>query len=130
MSEELSKEEEDALWVAYSEAKEILRAISMNRSSVLSKDELKKKLREHVEFLNYCLDELDAPVMRPYDNVGDILEWVFKRRVLYGALKQTIDAHGPITHLWIGSAVKRIKGKIQSRILVYRKVNERIKRNK
>jgi hypothetical protein len=37
----------------------------------------------------------------------------FERRVA-GALRSTIDAHGPITKQWIGSATKRIVSEIKA----------------
>ena len=35
-------------------------------------------------------------------------------KVIHGALKSTIDAHGPIDGYWIGSAGKRIIGALKS----------------
>jgi len=113
---------EDTLAIIYSEAKEILRAISMFRAGVIPLEQLLADLREYSEFIRYGVDELKAPALRPADGAGDMLTWLFKRRVIHGALKQTIDAHGPINGTWIGSASKRIRGIILKRLLDYRKV--------
>lgn len=100
----------------------MLRAISMYRAGVLSRRQLMIDLREHSEFITYGVGELRAPALRPADGVGDVLDWLFKRRVIHGALKQCIDAHGPITGMWIGSASKRIRGVVRKRLGDYRKV--------
>jgi hypothetical protein len=34
-------------------------------------------------------------------------------RRIAGALRSTIDAHGPITKMWIGSATKRVVSEIK-----------------
>ena len=116
---------EEELGLIYSEAKQILRAVSMHRAGVLSETELLSDLREHSEFIRYAVDEIHAPALRPADGIGDVIQWLFRRRVIHGALKQTIDAHGPITGMWIGSASKRIQGCIRKRLLDYRKVTFR-----
>lgn len=110
------------LALVYSQAKEILRAISMFRAGVLPQDRLLAELREYSEFIQLGLEELHAPALRPSDGAGDLVQWLFQRRVIHGALKQTIDAHGPITGMWIGSASKRIRGMVLRRLLDYRKV--------
>jgi len=46
-------------------------------------------------------------------------------RIVLGALRETIRAHGPITKLLIGSAAKRISGTI----LASEKTNGRTSRN-
>jgi hypothetical protein len=35
-------------------------------------------------------------------------------RTVAGALSETIWTHGPITHEWIGSAVKRVLGQLRN----------------
>lgn len=119
----------DTLFLIYAQAKELLRAISMYRAGVLSRGELLADLRESSDFICYGLEELKAPGLRPADGLGDVLDWLTKRRVIHGALKQTIDAHGPITGAWIGSAAKRIRGSIRKRLLDYRKVTRRPAQN-
>lgn len=121
---ELAAPDPETLFLIYSEAKEILRVISMYRAGVLSVKQLLSDLREYSEFIQYGVDELGAPALRPSDGFRDQLQWLFKRRVIHGALKQTIDAHGPITGLWIGSASKRIRGIIFRRLLDHRKVTD------
>lgn len=123
---ELNKQE--ALHCAYGEAKEILKSISMFRSGVMSEDQLRRSLRESVAFLELCADELEAPRIRPFDNVGDLMAWMTRDRVVYNAVAQTIRAHGAITPNWIGSASKRIRGSMLSQINTYRRVAERIRR--
>jgi len=36
------------------------------------------------------------------------------QRAVAGALRSTIDAHGPITRKWVGSAVKRVLGALET----------------
>lgn len=127
---EFAAPDPETLFLIYSEAKEILRAISMFRAGVLLPSELLSGLREYSEFISYGVDELGAPALRPADGVRDQLHWLFKRRVIHGALKQTIDAHGPINGLWIGSASKRIRGIVLRRLLDYRKVSDPRRRGK
>lgn len=43
-----------------------------------------------------------------------------KRRAIEGALKSTIDAHGPISGRFINSAVKRILGALRTEIYNYK----------
>lgn len=117
----LSDQKLEALSLVYGEAKNLLRAISMAKAGVLSLEQLLIDLREHSELIGYAVDELHAPALRPADGLGDVLDWLTKRRVIHGALKQCIDAHGPITGLWIGSAAKRIRGIMRKRLLDYRK---------
>lgn len=121
---------EEVLFLLYAEAKDILRTISMYRAGILSRDRLLADLREYSEFIAYGVDELKAPALRPADGVGDLLDWLFKRRVIHGALKQCINAHGPIDSSWIGSASKRLRGIVRKRLGDYRKVAHRPRQKK
>lgn len=114
----------------YATLKEGLRWISMYRSGVLTRAKLQILLRENLDLLSLCVEELHVPVLDPYDGMLDILDWVLRRKVIYGALKQTIDAHGPITGTWIGSAAKRITGMMRKRILTFRKIEQRRRKGK
>ena len=110
----------EALWLAYTQAKAVLRAVSMYRSGVRTREQLLDDLREYSEFIRYAVDEMGAPALRPADGVKDQLDWLFRRRVIQGALSQCIHAHGPITSNWTGSAAKRIRGLILRRLRDYR----------
>lgn len=45
--------------------------------------------------------------------IDDILS-LDKSKAISGALKSQIDAHGPITKEWVGSATKRIIGAVNA----------------
>ena len=88
----------------------------------------RNKLRKHIEFVLQRMEptetELDL-LMLAFDeyqkNNLDTIEKLKRERHLEtkrisGALKQTINAHGPITSQFIGSATKRIHGALLSNI--------------
>lgn len=129
-SGKLNSDQEEALWLIYAEAKALLRVISMYRSEVKTTAELLPELREHTGFIQLALEELKAPGLRPADGAGAILRWAVKRRVIHGALRQTINAHGPITTAWIGSAAKRIQGILFKRMTDYRRVAHPVRNRK
>ena len=85
------------------------------RKNVTRKGRLENKLRAELAMpkpeigkLLDAIDEFEA------DNIATIEKLKKKKQVdtkrINGALKQTINAHGPITKLLIGSASKRIYG--------------------
>ena len=88
----------------------------------------KNKLRQQLEFIlkqGYPSQiELDFLVLAfdeyQKDNLDSIeklkRERHFETKRISGALKQTINAHGPITSQFIGSATKRIHGALLSNI--------------
>jgi hypothetical protein len=81
---------------------------------------LKRKLEEQI--VGTCIDEqqLDKILKIVDEYEKDNLETINKLKRLKsldtnrinGALKQTINAHGPITKVLIGSATKRIYGSL------------------
>ena len=85
------------------------------RKNVTRKGRLENKLRAELAMpkpeigkLLDAIDEFEA------DNIATIEKLKKKKQIdtkrINGALKQTINAHGPITKLLIGSASKRIYG--------------------
>lgn len=85
------------------------------RKNVTRRGKLENKLRAELALPNPevgrlldAIDEFEA------DNIATIEKLKKKKQVdtkrINGALKQTINAHGPITKLLIGSASKRIYG--------------------
>jgi hypothetical protein len=88
----------------------------------------KNKLRKQLEYVLQRIEptqtELDFLIaafdMYQKDNLDTIeklkKERHFETKRISGALKQTINAHGPITKQFIGSATKRIHGALLSNI--------------
>ena len=88
----------------------------------------KNKLRKHLETVLHRIEptqtELDFLIVAfdeyQKDNL-DTIEKLKRERYLEtkrisGALKQTINVHGPITGQFIGSATKRIHGALLSHV--------------
>ncbi len=69
-----------------------------------------KVLKEEIDSVMLAVD------MYQQDNLDTInklkKEKIYETKRISGALKQTINAHGPITMLLIGSATKRIYGSL------------------
>lgn len=93
----------------------------------------KEKIKEFLQFkLNSKLNSndidniLDIFNIFEKDNLDTIVKLkrkkVYETKRISGALKQTIQAHGPITKQFIGSATKRIYGSL----LDYRNNNIRM----
>ena len=88
----------------------------------------RNKLRKHLEFVLQRMEltetELDFLMLAfdeyEKDNLASIEKLKRERHLetkrISGALKQTINAHGPITKQFIGSATKRIHGALLSNI--------------
>lgn len=69
--------------------------------------ELSKSIPNTELILNY-IDEYEKDNIETIDKLKKDRVLITKR--ITGALKQTINAHGPITKVLIGSATKRIHG--------------------
>ena len=88
----------------------------------------KNKLRKQLENVLHRIEpnqtELDFLVAAFEEYQKDNLDTIeklkrerhFETKRISGALKQTINAHGPITKQFIGSATKRIHGALLSNI--------------
>ena len=86
----------------------------------------KNKLRNEIEFIlkqKYPTQiEMDFIILAYENYQKDNLDTIeklkrerhFETKRISGALKQTINAHGPITSQFIGSATKRIHGALLS----------------
>jgi hypothetical protein len=89
---------------------------------------IKNKLRNELEFIlkqKYPSQiELDFIILAYENYQKDNLDTIeklkrerhFETKRISGALKQTINAHGPITSQFIGSATKRIHGSLLSHV--------------
>lgn len=88
------------------------------------KNKLRKKLETVLHRIEPTQTELDflIAVFEEYqkDNLDTIDKLKRDRQLetkrISGALKQTINAHGPITSQFIGSATKRIHGALLSNV--------------
>ena len=65
--------------------------------------------------------EYVEPENVPSDGMGKLVNYILDEVVIRGALKQTIDAHGAITHQWIPSAAKRMRAQFKQRANLWRK---------
>ncbi len=85
------------------------------RKNVTRRGRLENKLRAELALPQPEIGKiLDAVDEFEVDNIATIEKLKKKKQIdtkrINGALKQTINAHGPITKLLIGSASKRIYG--------------------
>lgn len=77
------------------------------------KDQLTQELARPIPNLNKILDCIDEYEKNNLETIKKLKrKKVVYLRKIHGALKQTIDAHGPITINFIGSAGKRIYGNL------------------
>lgn len=77
----------------------------------------------YAQFTNPRSDEVqpgaDLPPLRAFYRLRSELpkpETNWLERQVAGALRSTIDAHGPITPQWIGSAAKRVTAQIEAEV--------------
>jgi hypothetical protein len=74
-------------------------------------DALTTELKKQSPDINSILQSIDRYEEDNLDSIEKLRkEKLYDTKRISGALKQTIDAHGPITKLLIGSATKRIYG--------------------
>lgn len=74
-------------------------------------EKLKSELSNPSPNIDKILDSIDVYEKDNLETIEKLRkDKVFDTKRINGALKQTINAHGPITKLLIGSATKRIHG--------------------
>jgi hypothetical protein len=68
--------------------------------------EEKKLTQTEIDYLMLAIDDYEKDNLNTIEKLKK--EKFYETKRISGALKQTINAHGPITALLIGSATKRI----------------------
>lgn len=75
------------------------------------KDKIQHELQKKEPNIDIILNHINQYEKENLDTIDKLKkEKVLDTKRISGALKQTINAHGPITKLLIGSATKRIYG--------------------
>ena len=78
-------------------------------------DKIKNELETKNPKLDNILNIIDVYEKNNLESIDKLRkEKLYETKRISGALKQTINAHGPITALLIGSATKRIHGSLLS----------------
>ncbi len=72
--------------------------------------EEKKLTQTEIDYLMLAIDDYEKDNLNTIEKLKK--EKFYETKRISGALKQTINAHGPITALLIGSATKRIYGSL------------------
>jgi hypothetical protein len=76
---------------------------------------LKTEIKNPVPSIDNVLKLIDDYEKNNLDTISKLKkDRLFETKRISGALKQTINAHGPITNILIGSATKRIYGALLS----------------
>lgn len=102
------------------------------RKNVTRKGRLENKLRAELAMSNPEIGKLlDAIDEFEADNIATIEKLKRKKQIdakkINGAIRQTINSHGPITMLLIGSCTKRIMGSLMTNEIEYKKEKISIK---
>lgn len=78
-------------------------------------DKLKNDIKIPAKSIEEVLRLIDGYEKNNLDAISKLKkDRLFETKRISGALKQTINAHGPITNILIGSATKRIYGALLS----------------
>lgn len=101
--------EDEVYGTLYWEAKELLRSLSKYQAGVISKVLFDADLSNRAIAIWALTQELEGSEPVPSDGLGKLVNYVLDEKVIRGAIKQAIDAHGPITTQWIPSASKRLR---------------------
>jgi hypothetical protein len=112
---------EETLQQLYWETKELLRLLSKYQAGVIQSDGFTTGIQNRAIAIWALTQELDCVEPVPSDGMGQLVNYILDEKVIRGALKQAIDAHGSITAQWIPSAAKRLRAQFKQRANLWRK---------